>query len=163
MGSFLLPDANSGICRLLPSQVELSSHTTERAFLATDPGRTSILSQPNTGYNWYRMKEVYSLDNAPLIVEVCFAWGLLSNLSLSISRNLQGASWSTWSEQAELAKDRQHQDLLERHYGPPPRQFAWGEISTAYDPRGGSSSIAIRYRSGSVVPGPSSGGLARQR
>jgi hypothetical protein len=152
MESFILPHVSSGTCHIVPSQVELSSSTTEAFFLATALGPTSILSQPSVRFNWYRLKELLAIDGLPFIVELCFDRGLLSSLSLSMSSGLQGASWSMWSEADELAKDKQHQDLLERHYGPPPHHFGWGEISAAYDPRGGGSSITIQYQSASPAP-----------
>jgi short subunit dehydrogenase-like uncharacterized protein len=91
------------------------------------------------------------VDGESFAVQLCFIRGKLASLSMALSDGTQDPSWSTWSEKTELAKNRRHLDILARRYGQPPHKFPWGEITAAYDPRGGSSSISISY----MVPHPS--------
>jgi hypothetical protein len=145
MTTFDLPDLQTGTCRLSPLHLAIGVDTTEDFFRATTQGKASTLRTPNTGYNWYRLDGLYLIDAETFAIELCFEQGRLFLLSLSLSDGAQNLSWSTWSESAELDKNRRSQALLVRRYGDPPYHFPWGEVSAAYDPRGGSSSISIRY------------------
>lgn len=146
MESFVLPDVGTGICLLVPSQIALGPATTEAHFRATQQGQASNITTPNAGYNWYRLAGQLLIDGDPFTVKLCFAQGSLWGLSMSIDTGGQSTSWSSWSEAAELATNRRHQEILERHYGPPPYTYPWGWVSASYDPRGGSSNITVRYR-----------------
>lgn len=55
------------------------------------------------------------------------------------------ASWNNWSESEEQSKKDEHDKWLLRNIGEPPYNYSWGEISSNYDPRSGSSMITIRY------------------
>jgi hypothetical protein len=146
--TFILPETTSGVCSFTPSQVVLAAHTTEAYFRTTPLGSTCAISTPNAGFNWYRLAAPCLIDGDLFVVSLCFALGSLSSLSISMSVGQADPSWSTWSESDELAKNLRHQAILQRHYGPGPApyKFAWGEVDASYDPRGGASTIAIRYQ-----------------
>lgn len=55
--------------------------------------------------------------------------------------------WDDWSEDNEQNRKKAHDQWLEDNIGKPPYQYSWGEISSNYDPRSGSSMITIRYQS----------------
>lgn len=54
-------------------------------------------------------------------------------------------SWDSWSEQREFKRKIEHDKLLEKLIGASYSKYLWGEISSHYDPRSGSSMITIRY------------------
>lgn len=66
-------------------------------------------------------------------------------LSLSHGAARFGTSWADWSEERELALKAFHERGLAHdvhlHLG----NYAWGEISSSYDAKGGSSSLTLRY------------------
>ncbi|WP_378154668.1 hypothetical protein [Chungangia koreensis] len=57
----------------------------------------------------------------------------------------QDSSWNSWSEQRELERKKEHDILLEKLIGNTSCKYTWGEITSDYDPRSGSSMITIRY------------------
>ncbi|MRX74434.1 hypothetical protein GJU40_20185 [Bacillus lacus] len=57
----------------------------------------------------------------------------------------QENSWDKWSNEHELQRKKEHDVMLEKLIGSSSSKFAWGEISSNYDPRSGSSMITIRY------------------
>lgn len=145
MEQFLLPEPVSGVGRLADSAVDLGPGTTEFYFLASTPGSTSTIRTRNAGFTWYRLAVPYLIDGDPFSMNVCFSSGILSLISMSIVSGEQDPTWSTWSEAIEAAKNKRHQEILQKRYGVPPYQFHWGEILAAYDPRAGASTIAISY------------------
>ncbi len=56
-------------------------------------------------------------------------------------------SWDNWSEKQEQRRKAEHDQWLKMNIGKPPYKYSWGEISSNYDPRSGSSMITIRYSS----------------
>jgi len=54
-------------------------------------------------------------------------------------------TWSNWSEKTELDKKSEYDQLLVNILGCPPYIFQWGEVTSSFDPRSGSSNICIRY------------------
>jgi hypothetical protein len=66
----------------------------------------------------------------------------LVNISKTVDQN---DSWDSWSEQHELQRKKEHDRLLEKLIGNTSRKFSWGEITSDYDPRSGSSMITVRY------------------
>ena len=57
----------------------------------------------------------------------------------------QDNSWDNWSNEYELQRKQEHDLILEKLLGSSSSKFVWGEISSNYDPRSGSSMITIRY------------------
>jgi hypothetical protein len=55
-------------------------------------------------------------------------------------------SWDKWSEDKELKRKAQHDELLKNAIGNPPYKYSWGLISSNYDPRSGTSNIVLNYR-----------------
>lgn len=56
-------------------------------------------------------------------------------------------TWSNWSAEAEDKLKAFHEDILSQIFGRSASiyAFTWGVVSTSYDPRVGSSSIAVTY------------------
>lgn len=57
----------------------------------------------------------------------------------------QDNSWDSWSEQYEFQRMKEHDRLLENLIGHTSCKYTWGEITSDYEPRSGSSMITIRY------------------
>ncbi len=66
----------------------------------------------------------------------------LSSLRLA---QLRGGDWSSWSLEAEQAAVVAHDAFVTAWLGPRPWQFAWGTVSSLFDPRGATSFISVRY------------------
>lgn len=71
----------------------------------------------------------------------------LARLELSMVMPTEATSWDDYSEDRELARKAKHDAWLAGQLGPLPWQFTWGNVTSEFDPRGGSSTIVITYRS----------------
>jgi hypothetical protein len=78
-------------------------------------------------------------------VTIYFYNDLLESVSLYSVDGKSGESWSDWSEQKELEKKEIHDRWLTNLLGKAASYYRWGEVSSGYDPKGGFSSIEIRY------------------
>lgn len=56
-------------------------------------------------------------------------------------------SWKTWSKEKEMKHKIIHDEWLKSELGEPPYCFKWGNVSSSYNSRSGSSSITIKYSS----------------
>lgn len=70
---------------------------------------------------------------------------ILNIINLYITDDGKVNTWDFWSEAKERIKKEEHDKWLEQYIGIPPYKYLWGEISSDYDPRSGSSMITIRY------------------
>ena len=52
---------------------------------------------------------------------------------------------SSWSEQKEKEDLRKYKDWLDKELDGEAK-FHWGNVWASYDPKGGSSSIGVRYK-----------------
>ena len=50
-----------------------------------------------------------------------------------------------WTEELEMERKQLHDDWLMKEIGAPPYRYAWGRISSEYDPRGCVSDIILDY------------------
>ena len=55
------------------------------------------------------------------------------------------SDWSSCSEQKEKEDFKKYQNWLDKELEGKTK-FHWGDVSATYDPKGGSSSIGIRYK-----------------
>jgi hypothetical protein len=82
-----------------------------------------------------------------------FAWSLsfqgslLRRVTIECADAEYGSSWSDWSEERQLARKRFHDSLLQSVLGPDwsRKRYSWGTVDSAYDPKGGLSSIGVSY------------------
>jgi hypothetical protein len=103
----------------------------------------SVLDQ-NEPWCSYRLPEIAQAGSR-LCVVLQFHGEQLQSLTLYHDADRFGTSWSDWSEERELARKAFHEDWLTRELGIRLGHYPWGDISSNYDPKGGSSSIIIRY------------------
>jgi hypothetical protein len=82
-----------------------------------------------------------------------FAWSLwfhgsaLRHVSIACADAEFGSSWSDWSDERELARQRLYDSLLQSVLGPDwsRQRYPWGTVDSGYDPKGGFSSIGVSY------------------
>ena len=50
-----------------------------------------------------------------------------------------------WSDEAEQERLVLHDEWLNAELGKPPYRYAWGQVESSFDPRGGGSDIVLHY------------------
>lgn len=71
---------------------------------------------------------------------------VLTHLLISLQKNASIPSWTSWSEKDQLEVKKADDSWLSEEIGDiPPYKFSWGEITSVYNQREGSSYIAIKY------------------
>jgi|CXWK01.1.fsa_nt_gi hypothetical protein len=117
----------------------------EADFLASPLGATAEDNGRNDGWSRYHVRG--ELDNGlTCSVGLYFFNGRLRHLSFSPHWSGRARSWKGWSEAGELRVRDQNDQLLAEYLGPPPYVYAWGRITSDYDPRSGGSGIFVRYK-----------------
>ena len=98
------------------------------------------------GYKWIDIKNI-QIENKYFIISLCFKENELAELSIILNDKPfdLSTSWDSWNEQDEEKKLIEYNNWLIEQLGTT-RVFNWGEVWADYDPRGGSSSIGIRYK-----------------
>ena len=103
-----------------------------------------------TNYVWYSLPNRNS-ESENILISLCFHSGTLDSISIALNDPDLGSSWSDWSEQKEwMRADRTEAWLAAQGY--PTGTYPWGEIWAGYDPKGGSGSAGIRYKSEQAAP-----------
>jgi hypothetical protein len=116
-------------------------------FTRRDLACTQVAAQPqvvNEPYHSFSLGE-QQIAAQPFFVVLYFYGQQLESIDLAYSAEEFGTSWDDWSEEGELRRKQWHDDWLRRQTGYASHVYGWGEISSAYDPRSGGSSIIIRY------------------
>lgn len=150
--TLLMPTALLGRVLLLPSKTELGASTTEIGFLASPDGSGSSRWISNPPHRSYLLSEDYSFESHRFRVGAWFSSSSLVAVHLSmVSGRPTNATWEQWDVSFEQAMNQKQVDLLRSLYGSHPVKCSWGTITSTYDPRGGDTSIWIRFNS------PSSG------
>ena len=104
-----------------------------------------VLNQQSYGFTNYYLKPQL-IKNAFFVIVLYFnPQDILDFVNLSLSDSDCVPSWDDWSESRAKGKKKEHDEWLLRNIGKPPYKFPWGEISSNYDPRSGSSIITLKY------------------
>ena len=141
-----MPTPSKGRVLLLPSQFELSSSTTEQTFRSSADGSTSTVWLSNPPHVSYRLAEAYAFDGHAFSVVVWFSESTLVAVELSLASDTpHDADWGQWDAAREQTVNQLQTDLLIRRYGSHPVSYDWGTIRSDHDPRGGGTSITIRF------------------
>jgi hypothetical protein len=123
--------------------VRIGPSYTEAQFLSSKLARNSkAMSDPE--WSGYRM-ERQLLAGRQFRVSLQFRRGRLVAVELFQVGAVSKASWDDWSEREELERKADHDAWLDALLGPPPYSYPWGEVVSQHDPRGGYSSIVVRY------------------
>jgi len=130
-GSIILPEIGASIsASLLCSQ-----------FLQTPAFAGASVLVQNEPWCSYRLPDIAQAGSR-LCVVLQFHGEQLLSLTLCHDADRFGTSWS---EEQELVRKAFHEDWLTRELGIRLGHYPWGDISSNYDPKGGVSSILIRY------------------
>ena len=109
-------------------------------------GEVREVRDMGNGYKWLDIKNI-KIQNEYYIISLCFKEQELTELSMVVNdeRFDLSSDWSTWSEEKEKEDLKKYQNWLEKELGKKTK-FHWGDVWAAYDSKGGSSSIGIRYK-----------------
>jgi hypothetical protein len=134
--------------------------------IARDLSRSSLLISPLSSHatcddmdtGWMHVcLAPQTIDGLVFDVELHFEGERLDGYSLSLVDPRYGTCWDDYSEEKQLAQRDAHDTWLMANLGagnrePGPRgpelrySFAWGDAYSTFDPKGGSSSIGVRFR-----------------
>ena len=64
---------------------------------------------------------------------------------LGVQFRLPSDDTNEWSDEAEQERLVMHNAWLKAELGKPPYSYAWGEVESSFDPRGGGSDIVLHY------------------
>lgn len=108
-------------------------------------GEVREIRDMGNGYKWLDIKNI-KVENQYFIIALCFKDEELSEASLVFDDSpfVLTSGWSSRRQQKEKDDLKKYQVWLGHEFGNTTK-FKWGEVWTDYDPKGGSSSIRIRY------------------
>ncbi len=104
-----------------------------------------VLNHQSYGFTSYYIRPQLIGNTFFVIVLYFNPQDILDFVNLSLTDSDRVPSWDDWSESRAKQKKEEHDEWLLRNIGKPPYKFPWGEISSTYDPRSGSSKITIKY------------------
>jgi hypothetical protein len=137
-------DAKSGILTFANPPVHFGPGLTRAEFLsaAWANGATDLVV--NEPWHSWNLPGEYASWKLQMVVSLFFHRETLRMVTLCDCDPKFGTSWNDWSEQKERDCKASHDRWLAHCVG---RQtsFAWGNVSSQSDPRGGGSSITISY------------------
>jgi hypothetical protein len=138
-------DKASGEIRFLNWEIPLSPKMIRSEFLASSlvtGAKERIKNEPHRSW----LLPIAKWEEWQWFVTVHFTGEALSMIRISVTSDEFGIGWSDWSEEGERKREVFHDDVLKKIFKRyPPYDFSWGRVSSSYDPKGGSSSIIVRY------------------
>ena len=118
----------------------------EATFLESSLGENAQKGVFNAGYHTYRVVGMLK-NELECSFWVTFYQGILCAVGMAPRwPGLIVSDWSGWSLENELEKKRKNDNLLEQGLGSPPYNYRWGNISSQYEAKIGSSTIILSYR-----------------
>ncbi|NBI65436.1 hypothetical protein D1646_01165 [Pseudoflavonifractor sp. 60] len=150
-------DLERGTVSLRMSRLTLGPELTLEEFQAGFPCEQIWRSwRPSTGYTWFYLCDRVFAGDKPFLIDLCFTPdGQLSMVDLypHLPRDAPKGE-PGWSPEAGQRNKQLCDRWLEQHCGPvltqhrlhtDSRAYLWGELTTYWDPRGGSSGICLGY------------------
>lgn len=129
---------------VLSSQYVIGPGLREAAFLESILGGDAQFRGSNDG--WSRYKGRGLLDNGlECHFTTYFYASILKKVTWRIKWPGVPTGWRNWDERQELKVKELNDEVLIQWLGPPPYSYSWGEITSYYDPRSGSSGVLIKY------------------
>jgi hypothetical protein len=135
-------DLNNGGLRI--KDVVLRPRLTKDEFVRTEL-YPDVLREDQYGYTRYSLRPQDLLGERWSVFLYFNPDQMLEMVSLSMLEDEKMSSWEHWSEEKELEKKAKHDAFLVQYLGKPPYKYKWGEVSSQYDPRSGSSDVTIQY------------------
>lgn len=90
----------------------------------------------------YTLKGTKNISNKNFIVSIYFLNSYLKEIHLYDTED----NSEDWSESNELDKKKRQDEWLKSLLGKGAYKYPWGVIESLFDPKGGFSSIIIRYK-----------------
>jgi hypothetical protein len=129
----------------LDSGASIGPGLTLKAFLVSPlVGRASPPAPGGTSWSNFGLRNP-EMGGQKFGVGLGFEGEALRTVDLSMVQSTEPLSRDDWSQDRELARKARHDTWLHAQLGYLPWSFSWGEVSSDYDPRGGSSGIRIAY------------------
>lgn len=123
----------------------LSSQLTKSQFLASSMSRNAQLLLINYPYTKYKFTSVLEVGLECILI-VSFVGEALQEIYIYPLWTEQPTQWFDAQQSVEQANKKRNDRLLENLLGTPPYEYSWGEITSIYDQKGGSSGIVVRYQ-----------------
>ncbi len=129
--------------------IQDKSFTIGRGLIKTDFVQSKlydeVINEKSYGFTFYNLNSQL-ISNEWFDITLYFNnKDILNLVNISLSNEGDIASWNNWSENEQIKKKDMHDKWLKKNIGNPPYKYDWGEISSSYDPRSGSSMITIKY------------------
>ncbi len=137
-------DPHTGAIEIATERLLLSASLSRAEFLAAPLGAHAKVSVRNEPYCSFVLGP-HELAGQLFSVVLYFHGAQLWQVELSAHDGGLRASWDDWSEAQELARKRLHEAWLKRTLGRAGGTYSWGMVESVYDPKGGASSIIVRY------------------
>lgn len=110
--------------------------------LTVDQFKNSSLYNGISLERLYTIKEIKSIANKKFIVSVYFKNNFLKEIHLYDAEN----NSKDWSKENKMDKKKRQDEWLKSLLGREAYNYSWGIIESVFDPKGGFSSIIIRYK-----------------
>ena len=136
-------DKKSGELEIESIPLRIGPHLTRAEFLSLPVGKSASIVVKNEPFCSYNIG-THEISELIFSVTIYFYNEMLESVSISSVEN-ESASWADWSEEKELKKKEIHDHWLKKLLGKASSHHNWGEVWSGYDPKGGFSSIEIRY------------------
>ena len=109
-------------------------------------GETQEIREMGNEWKWIDIKNI-KIENEYYLFSLGFKNEKLNLISFNVGNKPFeiNSNWNSWTEKQELKKYKYFKKWLSREIGKK-REFDWGNISAFYDPKGGISSIEIKYK-----------------
>jgi len=121
---------------ILDGSVRIGRWLTRRQFLSMPLYRRATSLIHNEGWHSYAI-EATGINQEKLFITLQFLDSTLKWIDLAVD----GGNDLDQSEQKQM-----HDRLLDEWLGAAPCEYAWGQVSSSYDPRSDTSSIIVSYR-----------------
>lgn len=127
-------------------------HISNEIIIGTDKNYNDILKLAPTnktwdiknGYKWIYFNDI-AIENLLFYIGVCFYNDKLFCINFSFNDKQETKlSWDNWNEKDELNRKDIYDKWLTNTIGDQ-RKFEWGNIGAYFDPKGGTTSINIKY------------------
>ena len=107
-------------------------------FLGTKLGRDAKEELVNEDWRHYRIE-----PESGIVGTIFFKGERLDRVFLLME--IPSDKGKEWTEQLELERKAKHDSWLRSELGRPPYDYAWGNVTSDYDPRGCVSEIIVTY------------------
>jgi hypothetical protein len=134
-------DSATGSVSFPDLPLKLRPRMPEEDFIAA----TARFNRDNLGGNdgWQRYQVRQSISNdRKLGLFVIFLNSRLKTASFAYAQ--KDESWATWTEEGELAREKEYREELDRQLGGK-SSFSWGSVGAKLDSKGGGNDIWVEY------------------